>query len=106
MVIRRSRAHVLYEPGQRSLDPDAAPAAGASVSLGRMREAVTAERRVLIEEVLLGEDEGGGALILDKPVLIEAGQRYWVSDSDLVVEATDGRRQHFPGGRETRCYRR
>lgn len=68
-----------------------------------MSEPVTATRRVLVEEVLLGE--GGGALMLDKPVLVEAGQRYWVDGSDLVVEAENGRQQRFPGGRETRCYR-
>jgi hypothetical protein len=70
-----------------------------------MGEPVTAQRRVLVEELLLGDDEGGGALMLRKPVLIEAGQKYWVSGSDLVVEAADGQRQRFPGGRETRCYR-
>lgn len=71
-----------------------------------MGEPVTPERLVLVSELLLGDEEGGGALVLHEPVLVEAGQRYRVSGSDLVVEAADGRRQRFPGGRETRCYGR
>jgi hypothetical protein len=67
-----------------------------------MSDPATAAKRVLIEEVLLGG--GDGALMLRKPVLVEAGQRYWVDGSDLVVEANDGRQERFHGDYETRCY--
>ena len=58
---------------------------------------------MLVEELLLGDDEGGGALVLRRPVLIEAGQKYWVTDSDLVVEDAGAQRRRFPGDRETPC---
>lgn len=67
-------------------------------------EPVIADRRLLVQELLLGEDDGDGAVMLRKPVLIEAGQRYWVSGSDLVVESSEGHQVAFPGDRETRCY--
>lgn len=49
-----------------------------------------------MEELLLGVDEGSGALVLRRPVLIEAGQKYWVNDSDLVVEDAGGQRRRLP----------
>ena len=71
-----------------------------------MGEPVIAERRLLVRQILLGEEHGEGALMLRNPVLIEAGQRYWVEDCDLVVVSADGRRSTFPGDRGSRCYTR
>jgi hypothetical protein len=67
-----------------------------------MTEATTAERRTLITEALI---EGEGALILRTPVLVEAGQRYWVDMSSSVLVVEDESGQHrFEGDYETRCY--
>lgn len=62
---------------------------------------VTAERRLLVTRL---DVPGDGALVLRRPVLVEAGQRYWLRDrSALVVEAASGERREYDGDWEWRC---
>jgi hypothetical protein len=67
-------------------------------TLGIVQEPVTAERRTLITEVLATEPPWL-LLYLDRPLLLEAGQRYWVDaqTETVIVEDTEGHRQSFPG---------
>lgn len=64
-----------------------------------MGERVTADGMVLVDELTLSGDDGDGYLALDRPVLITAGQRYWVDGSDLVVEDDVRGTRRFPGYR-------
>lgn len=68
-----------------------------------MSESVIATSRLLVTEVM---DPDHGVLLLRRPVLVEAGQRYRVDwrASALVVESTEGE-QRFAGDREFRCHR-
>ena len=61
-----------------------------------MPEAVIATRRMLVSEI---DVPGSGPLILTRPVLIEAGQRYWVNtaESALVVETAGQEPRLFRG---------
>lgn len=56
---------------------------------------MTVDRRTLITQAWASYR----LLYLPTPVLLEAGQRYWVDveTDSLVVEDTDGQRQSFRG---------
>lgn len=60
-----------------------------------MDEAITVDRRTLVTQAWHGHQ----LLYLHTPVLLEAGQTYWVDlkTDCLIVEDATGRRQSFPG---------
>jgi len=63
-------------------------------------EPIAVDRRTLITEVWSSE-QPWLRLLLDRPLLLEAGQTYWFdpeSDSVIVVDA-EGHRQSFSGHR-------
>lgn len=66
-----------------------------------MQDMITATRRLLVSEVA---DPDHGTLLLRKPVLIGAGQRYRVDwrAYALVVDSGTGE-QLFEGDHEFRC---
>ncbi len=68
----------------------------AGASLPSVSDAVTATQRMRFARVTA---PGGGTLTLGKPVIIEAGQRYWIDReaSRLVVEDERGSSKSYPG---------
>lgn len=72
-----------------------------------MTDPSTATQKILIQEIVVsGLEDDYHALILRKPVLVESGQRYWVEQSELVVEDDVVGQRRFVGDLETRCFRR
>jgi hypothetical protein len=61
-------------------------------------EPIAVERRTLITEVW-SSDQPWFQLLLDRPLLLEAGQKYWLDQESetVVVEHTDGHRESFSG---------
>jgi hypothetical protein len=61
-------------------------------------EPIRVERRTLLTEVW-AQDPPWLLLLLDTPLLLEAGQQYWVdaATETVIVEDFDGHRQSFPG---------
>jgi hypothetical protein len=55
-----------------------------------------ADRLTLVSEVPL--PRGGSPKVLEEPVWLRPGQRYWYDDeaSALIVEEPDGRRNSYP----------
>ena len=64
-----------------------------------MGERQTAERMLLVDELILSGDDGAGYLELARPVLIPAGHCYWVDGAELVVEDGAGGMKRYPGDR-------
>jgi len=65
---------------------------------GKVPEPIAVERRTLLSEVW-SSDQPWFRLLLDRPLLLEAGQKYWLDQESetVVVEDADGNRRCFSG---------
>jgi hypothetical protein len=63
-------------------------------------EPIAVERRTLVTEVC-SIDQPWFRLLLDRPLLLEAGQQYWLDpeSESVIVENAEGHRQSFSGHR-------
>ena len=65
---------------------------------GRVPEPIAVERRTLMTEVW-SSDQPWLRLLLAPPLLLEAGQKYWLDpeSESVIVEDAEGHRQSFSG---------
>lgn len=102
MIADNARGH-----GPDNWDPDQgdqqgllkqAVGASSAPTLALMSSVTIADRSLLISEFL----EDGHLYVLNRPVLVSPGDRYWFEEHCLIVDDADGHRETHPSVRACR----